>query len=97
MPLSVSRDLQGMNQDYVNRALMAYELADAQEQLNEIVERFTPDAEINESDLRVWFAHLYGHLNSAWNTRHCSQQDQDLADGKQLDKWKQFPTDIDPI
>jgi hypothetical protein len=73
---------------------MFYELADAQEQLNEIVDRFTPDAETNESDFQVWFAHLYGHLNTAWNMRHCSAQDHDSADGKQLDKWKQFPTDM---
>jgi hypothetical protein len=86
-----------MNNDYVNRALIAYDLTDAQEQLNEIVERFTPDAEIDENDLRVWFAHLYGHINSAWNARHCSTEDRDSANGKQLDKWKQFPTDIDPI
>jgi hypothetical protein len=86
-----------MNQDYETRASMAYELADAQEQLNEIVERFTPGAEIDENDLRVWFAHLYGHLNAAWNKRNSSAKDLDLADGKQLDRWKRFPRDIDPI
>jgi hypothetical protein len=86
-----------MNDDYVNRALMAYDLADAKEQLDEIVERFTPGAEIDEHDFRVWFAHLYGHLNSAWNARNCTAQDRDLADGKQLDTLKQFPTDIEPV
>lgn len=84
-----------MNQDYETLAYMLWNLEDAREELSRIIEEFRPGADIDEAEFRVAMAHLYGHLNTAWNVRHATARQLDDADGGQLNAWKRFPEDID--
>ena len=86
-----------MTNDYVVIAQMAYDLQDASEELAEILKLIEPHKEIDESEFNVRFAHLYSHLNAAWNVRNLSSKDLEFADGKQLDLCKEFPTDLKPL
>jgi len=86
-----------MNRDYETLAYISWNLEDAIEQLTEISEMITPNAEIDEGEFNVKMADLYGHLNTAWNIRHLNGDDLSSADGKQLDLWKRFPADLNPL
>jgi hypothetical protein len=86
-----------MNQDYETRAYIAWNLQDAIEALSEIIEGMRPNAEIDEAEFSVRMAHLYGHLNTAWNVRNMSASDIDSTGGEKLDEWKKFPKDIKPL
>ncbi len=86
-----------MTKDYVVIAQIAYDLQDANEELLEIMELIRPDVEIDEDEFNVRMAHLYSHLNSAWNCRNLTSDDLDSADGHQLDLWKRFPEDLKPL
>ena len=86
-----------MNPDYTVMAAISYNLEDALEELAQISEMFRPDAEVDESEFKVRMAHLYGHLNTAWNMRYTSEADLESADSEQRNAWSRFPTDIDPF
>lgn len=83
-----------MTEDYNVRAQIAYNLQDAQEELSHLIQAFHPESDIDEDEFRVGMAHLYSHLNTAWNMRNASGKDFEAAGGEQLRAWKQFPTDI---
>ncbi|HEV2800904.1 MAG TPA: hypothetical protein VGW12_10430 [Pyrinomonadaceae bacterium] len=84
-----------MKQDYETRAYIAWNLEDAHEELTRILDGISPDKEIDEDEFRVRMAHLYSHLNTAWNVRNASASDLDSAGGKQLNSWMRFPEDIE--
>jgi hypothetical protein len=86
-----------MTNDYVVIAQIAYDSQDASEELSAIMELIEPNKEIDEEEFNVRFAHLYSHLNAAWNVRNLSSDDLESAVEKQLDLWKEFPTDLKPL
>lgn len=85
-----------MTEDYVVIAQIAYNFQDASEELSKIINLIRPGAEIDEDEFNVRMAHLYSHLNAAWNIRNLKSSDLDSVDGKQLDLWKAFPKDLIP-
>jgi hypothetical protein len=86
-----------MTKDYVVVAKIAYDLQDASDELSEIMELFRPNIEIDEEEFKWRMAHLYNHLNTAWNVRNLSDNELEFADGKQIDLWKEFPKDLEPM
>jgi hypothetical protein len=86
-----------MKQDYNVRAQIAYNLEDAHEELTRIIELIRPDSEIDEDEFKVRMAHLYKHLNTAWNMRNMSGDEIDSANGERLDAWGCFPHDLEPL
>ncbi len=86
-----------MMDDYEVRAHCSYNLGDALEDLESINELVRPNIEIHEEDFRVRMAHLYWHLNSAWNSRNLSSDELAAADGERINELGKFPTDLDPI
>ena len=86
-----------MNLDYTVMAAISYNLEDALEELAHISEMFRPNVEVDESEFKVRMAHLYGHLNYAWNMRNVSEAGLESADSEQLNVGSRFPTDIEPF
>ena len=86
-----------MNQDYLVYANFAYNLQDAHEELTKILELIKPNSEFDEEYFEVKMAHLYWHLNNAWNTRNISGEQLESADGKQMNLWGEFPKDLKPL
>ena len=86
-----------MMDDPVARAHCSYNLGDALEDLKAIDEMVRPNVEIDEEYFRVRMAHLYWHLNSAWNARNLSSDELERADGNRLNELGKFPNDLDPI
>jgi hypothetical protein len=86
-----------MTEDYLVLAEMSYDLRDASEELSKIIDLISPDGIFDQSEFDVKFAHLFWHLNKAWNIRNLTNKDLESADGKQLNSWAQFPTDLKPL
>ncbi|MCD9185866.1 MAG: hypothetical protein LUM44_05505 [Pyrinomonadaceae bacterium] len=73
-------------------------MSDAKEDLEEIIEMFDPQKEFyEEEEFKVRMAHLYRHLNSAWNRRNITAEQLENADGMKTNIWGEFPKDIKPI
>jgi hypothetical protein len=86
-----------MTKDYVVLAQIGYDLQDASEELSKITEMMHPNKEIDEDAFNVRMAHLYSHLNAAWNIRNLTGDDLECADGNKIDSWKEFPKDLTPL
>ena len=85
-----------MTNDYTVNASIAYDLNDARDEIDSILELFAPNEKVDETEFRVRMAHLYFHINCAWNKRDLSDAELESADGKALTRLAQFPLDITP-
>ncbi|WP_087024012.1 hypothetical protein [Thaumasiovibrio subtropicus] len=77
----------------VEWALLMGELEDAHEHLGELISKMVKEEKIEIEEYTVHIAHIYAHLNRAWNTR-------DIEDDVSEAQWEAvsaFPTDIEPI
>ncbi len=85
-----------MRQDYELRAYIVYNLGDALEELSRIVEAMHLEAEVDEEEFASRMAHVYKHLNLAWNMRDARGDEVGRATSEQMEKWSQFPDDLKP-
>jgi hypothetical protein len=79
-------------------ALLGFELTDAQEHLAQLCQEMQQNPAFGETDFRLSLAHVYAHLNRAWNRRAATDA-QVEPETKQAtwDEWSRFPTDIEPL
>jgi hypothetical protein len=73
-------------------ALLQYELADAQEGIESLLRDMKEDKEFSEIEFSIHMAHIYGHLNRAWNGRNSTDQQWEAT--KMPDEWNNFPADL---
>lgn len=78
----------------MNRDIVLSHLSEALEELTRIVERLGTH-EVDEDYLRASLAHLYNHVNTAWNARDASEDCYRHFSEEQFFKWRAFPGDID--
>jgi hypothetical protein len=79
----------------VEWAMLMYELDDAKEHLETLIREMTKDSDFAEEDYRIQMAHIFSHLNRAWNTRDLLG----TAEGthEEFNELGRFPNDIEPI
>ncbi len=75
--------------------MLMYELEDAQDGLKRLFEDLAENAEFGEEAFRVHTAHIYFHLNRAWNGRNATEKQ--LDDDALWQTWAEFPTDLEPL
>jgi hypothetical protein len=73
-------------------AMFVYELADAQEALNDLMKELA-DGAIDADEFRIDIGHVYAHLNRAW---YRSKSSNDISDAE-YDAATGFPADITPM
>jgi hypothetical protein len=71
-------------------ALLQYELLDAQEGITSLLRDMADNKEFGEVGFEIHIAHIYGHLNRAWNGRNAT--DKQWQADKLPDEWQNFPT-----
>lgn len=76
----------------VEWALLAYDLTDAHEALGTLIDAMHEAGEIDEIEYGIDLAHVYAHLNQAWNARHHEGE----RSSRDLDRYAAFPTDLRP-
>jgi len=74
--------------------MLLYKLADAQEAIESLLKDMLVEAQdFDEVEFRVHMAHIYSHLNRAWNARNATDAQHD--DNAAWEEWNKFPTDLD--
>ena len=77
--------------DPVSWALMMHDLEDAHEDLGALMAELA-DADDDDTRFRIRLAHIYAHLNHAWNSRNAA----DEAGHPEWPDQTQFPSDVEP-
>ena len=80
-----------MNKDY-----MIFNLQAALEKLEQTVKGLQEDPKYGERKFTAAMKHVYRHMNTAWNARKCTEQAVQQCTMEDAEKWRQFPSDIDP-
>ena len=52
------------------------------------------DPEYGFGEFSVGMAHLYHHLNTAWNSRGASEERVSLSSDEDFQSWRKFPADL---
>jgi hypothetical protein len=73
----------------MNKRAILFHLAEASEQLRNTIKNIKNDPEYEIGTYTVEMSHLYHHLNTAWNGRNCTDEE-DRAAAK-FDEWRKFP------
>ena len=81
------------NNDSVEWALLLYELDDAREHLESLIDQMNGDGEIEEEDYAVQLGHVYAHLNRAWHARGLEGE----IPGDRWEEFSRFPADLKPV
>ena len=69
------------------------ELEDAHEHLGQLINEMQENGSIDVEAYAVDVAHVYAHLNRAWNSRNFVG---DMSDS-QWEGFRPYPTDLEPI
>jgi len=75
-------------------AMLMYELTDAREHLENLIDQMTAGGLIAESDFRIQLGHVFAHLNRAWHGRDDAQLDE-VSSQSHVERSK-FPEDLVP-
>ena len=80
-----------MNKDYI-----IFNLHAAMEKLEQTVKELHEDPEYGEKKFKAAIKHTYRYMNTAWNARKCTEQAVQQCTMEDVERWRQFPSDIDP-
>ncbi len=78
----------------MNWKIIAGDIKEAREQLEEIEKQIGGKDRPSESELLVMLSHAYHHLNFAWNTRRTSTKQYANLTDKEFNKWGKFPKEM---
>lgn len=79
-----------MTRDYV-----LWNLREAATALVQLMEEMNADPNYSEAEFSVDMAHLYHHVNTAWNARAASMARIEKCSADDFNRWRQFPKDLD--
>lgn len=74
-------------------AQLLSELEDAHEHLGSLISEMAQAGGIDVESYAVDIAHIYAHLNRAWNTRNIASE----VTEAQWEEGRSFPTDLEPL
>lgn len=78
----------------MNKGWILFHLREAQEELTRTIAELDATENVDEIEFEIAIAHMYNHLNTAWNAR--AETDEKIAAQSDNDfyRWRAFPTDI---
>ena len=81
----------------MNTRFIASNLKEAEEELRSLITRVASGEQLSFEDYHVAMAHIYHHLNSAWNGRDATDEQWRECSDKDYQKWQKFPEDLPMI
>ena len=78
----------------MNRKLVARQVAEAREQLQDLEARLSGGGRLGEGEFAVLLGHAYHHLNFAWNCRSITLKDYHSLTEAQFRKWGLVPRQV---
>ena len=81
----------------MNMPFIASNLKEAEEELRRLITRLESGEQLSFEDYHVAMAHMYHHLNSAWNGRDATDEQWRECTEEDYQKWQKFPQDLSLI
>jgi hypothetical protein len=78
-----------MNKDWI-----LFHLREGLEELTRTIAAFEAKPEYDETKFEIAMAHLYNHLNTAWNSRQSDPERTAKCSDEDFYAWRAFPSDI---
>ena len=78
----------------MNRQWVLFHLREASSELAATIREFEDDPEYGLGEFSVGMAHLYHHLNTAWNSRDASGAEVEESSEEAFHAWRRFPDDL---
>lgn len=58
-----------LSEGAMNKSWILFHLRETREELAQLITRIEAAPDVDEIELEIAFAHMYNHLNTAWNAR----------------------------
>jgi hypothetical protein len=78
----------------MNKGWILFHLREAHEELTRTIAKMNAAGTVNEIEFEIALAHMYNHLNTAWNSRTDSDEQIAAQTNDDFYKWRDFPADI---
>jgi hypothetical protein len=78
----------------MNKEFVLFNLREAQEEIETTIRDLQTDSEYEEAEFSVAMAHLYHHINTAWNARSSTSEESSNCSDENFDRWGKYPTDL---
>ena len=78
----------------MNTDIILFNLREAQGELRSMITAFEQSPDTSFDDFHVTIAHLYHHLNPAWNARNATRERWEAQIEKDYKLWESFPRDL---
>ena len=78
----------------MNKSLILFHLREAQEELTRTIAKLDIAEAVDEIEFEIAIAHMYNHLNTAWNARAVSDEQTAAQSDDDFFRWRAFPKDI---
>jgi hypothetical protein len=86
-----------MTDKLLGRDYIMWNLRESIETLERIVRDMDADTDYGVAEFCAAMSHVYGHINTAWNARHTSEEAVEHCSEEDFRLWRQFPTDLAPL
>ena len=80
----------------MNKEYIIFNLRAALEKLEQTIKGLQEDPAYGEKKLMAAMKDVYRHMNTAWNSRSCTEEAVRQCTMEDAEKWRKFPADIDP-
>jgi hypothetical protein len=78
----------------MNKPWVLFHLRQGRDELTRTIAKIEADPEYDYGEFSAAMAHLYHHLNTAWNSRDVSDEVTAAQTDEQFYQWRSFPTDM---
>jgi hypothetical protein len=78
----------------VNTEWVLFHLREVQEEIARTIHLLESTPEDADIEFEIGMAHLYHHLNTAWNSRHAEPDHTANQSFDEFYAWRKFPTDL---
>ena len=81
----------------MNIRFIASNLRETEEELRRLIARIDSGEQLSFEDCHVAMAHIYHHLNTAWNGRNATDEQWQECSEEDYQRWQKFPQDLPMI
>ena len=78
----------------MNKGWILFHLREAQEELVRTIAKLDSTESVDEIELEIAVAHMYNHLNTAWNARAVTDEQLAVQSEEDFCRWRAYPVDI---
>jgi hypothetical protein len=78
----------------MNKQWILFHLREAHEELTRTIAQIESEPDYGEAYFEIAVAHVYNHVNTAWNSRNVDEDSTATSSEADFYKWRAFPVDI---